>query len=176
MSYVSLQQYPVGDSHNINNGMRAADGSGDTLVLQEKAPSRGMRYLVNIQKWVSCCHKKHITTYSYAYTLKQGRAEKRRPDMHPWIYGSRVSAWIGPFSALQYLQQMGLEAKARATEEYRVNTTTCMPGTYDKKIFIDDVKAILIPTQVSWHTGRITTNHASIRSKLDDAGVERTAY
>ena len=46
MSSVSLQQYPAGDSHNINNGMRAADGSGDTLGLQEKAPSRGMRYLV----------------------------------------------------------------------------------------------------------------------------------
>ena len=26
--------------------MRAADGSGDTLGLQEKAPSRGMRHLV----------------------------------------------------------------------------------------------------------------------------------
>ena len=46
------------------------------------------------------------------------------------------------------LQQMGVEAKARATEEDRVNTTTCMPGTYDKKIFIDDEKAMLIPTQV----------------------------
>ena len=41
---LSLQQYPVGDSHNINNGMRAVDGSRDTLGLQEKAPTRGMRY------------------------------------------------------------------------------------------------------------------------------------
>ena len=47
------------------------------------------------------------------------------------------------------LQQMGVEAKARATEEDRVNTTTCMPGTYGKKTFIDDEKAMLIPTQVS---------------------------
>ena len=31
------------------------------------------------------------------------------------------------------LQQMGAEAKARATEEDRVNTNTCMPGTHDKK-------------------------------------------
>ena len=31
------------------------------------------------------------------------------------------------------LQQMGVEAKARATEEDRVYTTTCMPGIYDKK-------------------------------------------
>ena len=50
MSSVSpLQQYPVGDSHNTNNDMLAADGSGDTLRRsQEKAPSRGMLYLVNI--------------------------------------------------------------------------------------------------------------------------------
>ena len=33
---LSLRQYPVGGSHNINV-MRAADGSGDTLGLQEKA-------------------------------------------------------------------------------------------------------------------------------------------
>ena len=46
MSSVSLQQYPAGDSHNINDGRRAADGSGDTLALQENAPSRGI--LVNI--------------------------------------------------------------------------------------------------------------------------------
>ena len=43
---------------------------------------------------------------------------------------------------------MGVEAKARATED-RVNTTTCMSGTFDIKIFIDDEKAMLIPTQVS---------------------------
>ena len=47
------------------------------------------------------------------------------------------------------LQQMGVEAKTQATEEDRVNTTTCMSGTYDKKIFIDDEKAMLISTQVS---------------------------
>ena len=41
-----------------------------------------------------------------------------------------------------------MEAKARAAED-RVNTTTCMPGTYDKKIFIDDEKAMLISTKVS---------------------------
>ena len=32
------------------------------------------------------------------------------------------------------LQQMGAEAKARAIEEDRVNTTTRMPGTYDKNL------------------------------------------
>ena len=47
------------------------------------------------------------------------------------------------------LQQMDVEAEARATEEDRVNTTTCMPGTCDNKILIDDEKAMLILTQVS---------------------------
>ena len=51
------------------------------------------------------------------------------------------------------LEQMGVEAKAWATEEDRVTTTTCMPGTYDKKIIIDDdEKATLISTQVSRDT------------------------
>ena len=49
------------------------------------------------------------------------------------------------------IQQMGVEAKARAAED-RVNTTTCMPDTYDKKIFIDGEKATLIPTQLSRDT------------------------
>ena len=31
------------------------------------------------------------------------------------------------------LQQMGVEAKSRATEEDRENTTTCVSGTYGKK-------------------------------------------
>ena len=73
----------------------------ETRRSTEKAPSRGMRYLVNHTR-ISCCHKKHIITSSYAYTLKQGRAEKRRHHTHPWIYGSRVGAWLGTFSVLQY--------------------------------------------------------------------------
>ena len=56
MSCLSPQQYPVGDTHTFNNGIRAADGSGDTLGLQEKALSRGMRYLVNIT------NKFHVAT------------------------------------------------------------------------------------------------------------------
>ena len=53
-------------------------------------------------KQISCCHKKHIITYSSAYPLKQGRAEKSRHHTHPWIYGSRVGAWPGSLSVLQY--------------------------------------------------------------------------
>ena len=44
------------------------------------------------------------------------------------------------------LEEMGVEGKVRVTGEDRVSTTTCMPGTYDKKIFIDDERAMLIPT------------------------------
>ena len=44
------------------------------------------------------------------------------------------------------LQQMGVEAKAGATEGDRVNTTTCMPGKYDKKQNVDEEKAMLMPT------------------------------
>ena len=88
-------------------------------------------------------------TYSYAYTLKQERAEKRRYHAHSWIYGSRVGAWLGPFSVLQYATADGCggQRPGNRRKEDRVNTTTCMPGTYHKKIF-DDEKAMLIPTQI----------------------------
>ena len=52
------------------------------------------------------------------------------------------------FSVLQYATADGVEAVAQVKED-RVNTTTCMPGTYVKNIFIDDEKAMLIPNQVS---------------------------
>ena len=63
---------------------------------------------------------------------------------------AHVSA-LGLVFLLYYsmLQQMGVEAKAWATKEDWVNTTACMPGTYDQKIFIDDKKTMLIPTQVA---------------------------
>ena len=69
--------------------------------------------------------------------------------MHPWMYGSRVGAWLGPLVYCSMLQETGVEAEARATEQDRVNTTTCVPGTYDKLIFIDNEKSMLIPTQLS---------------------------
>ena len=46
------------------------------------------------------------------------------------------------------LQQMSVEVKARATED-QVNTNTWMLDTYDKAIFIDDEKIMLIPTHIS---------------------------
>ena len=46
------------------------------------------------------------------------------------------------------LQRVGVEVKARVTGEDRVNTTTSIAGTYNRKIFIDDEKAMLIPTNV----------------------------
>ena len=60
---------------------------------------------------------------------------------HVWAIGLVILVY---FSILQH---MGVEAKARATEEDRVNTTTCMRSTYDKAIFIGDEEAMLIPTQ-----------------------------
>ena len=81
--------------------------------IEEKSPSRGMRYLVNIT------NKFHVATrntssplYSYAYPLKQGRAEKRRHHTHPWIYGSRVGAWLGPRSVLQYATADGYRGQS----------------------------------------------------------------
>ena len=55
---------------------------------------------------------------------------KTKAPKHPWIHSSRVGPWRGPFSVLQ---QMGVEAKARATEEERVNKATCTPGTYEQQ-------------------------------------------
>ena len=79
------------------------------------------------------------------------RSKKKAPHEPPmdlWLTCRRL-AWSFQCIAVCYIQQMGVEAKARATEEYRVNTAKCMPATYDKKIFIDDETAMLIPTQVS---------------------------
>ena len=125
MSSVSpySKQCLVGDSHNINNDMRAADGSGDTLGLQEKAPSRGMRYLLNIT------NKFHVATRNTSsptrtHTLWNKDAQRKEG-------ATRTDGSMTHVSALDLvlLQQMGVEAKARATEEDRVNTTTCMSGT-----------------------------------------------
>ena len=66
--------------------------------------------------------------------------------MDLWLTRRRLAWSFFVYSSM--LQQMGVEAKARATDD-RVNTTTYMPGTYDKKIFIDDEKAMPIPAQVS---------------------------
>ena len=75
------------------------------------------------------------------------------------------------------LQQMGVEAKARATED-RVNTTTCMPGTYDKKNLHRQRKGYA-QSPPKFHVTYGADNNksqASIRSKLDDVvGVQRAA-
>ena len=71
--------------------------------------------------------------------------------MHQRTHGSmdHVSALgLAVLVCYSMLQQMGVEAKARAIEEDQVNTATCMPGT-NEKISIDDEMAMLIPTHVS---------------------------
>ena len=74
---------------------------------------------------------------------KEGTARTHGSVVHVSALGFVLSAYCS------MLQQMGVEAKTRATEEDRVNTTTCMPGTYDNKISIDDGKTMLIPNKVS---------------------------
>ena len=113
--------------------MRAADSSGDTLGLQEKAPSRGMRYLVK-----NITNNFHVATRNTSsptctHTLRNKDAQRKEGTTRTHASMAYVSA-LG-LVLLVYcsmLQQMGVEAKARATEEDRVNTnTSCVPGTYD---------------------------------------------
>ena len=119
----------MGDGLNINYGMRAADGSGDTLGLEEMAPSRGMWYLVNTKK------KNHVATRNTASPTRT--CKLRNNDAHRKECTTRTHGFLAHVSALglvllvycRILQLMGVEAKARATEEDRVSTTTCMPGT-----------------------------------------------
>ena len=175
---LSLQQYLLRDSHNINNGKRAADMVPETpyVGLQEKAPSRGMRYLVNITKKFHVATRNTSPLYSYAYTLEQRRAEKRRNHTHPWIYGSLVGAWLGPFSVLQYATADGCGGQSPSNRR-RSNEHDHMHAWY---ILLKNLhwrrKGHDHPhPSFSWHTRRITTNQASIPSKRCDVGVQRTA-
>ena len=102
-----------------------------------------------VSQIILSCHKKHIITYSYAYTLKQGRAEKRRHHTHPWIYGSRVGAWLGPFGVLQYATADGCGGQSPGNRKRSIEHDHMHACACDKQIFIDDEKAMLIPTQVS---------------------------
>ena len=80
-----LLQYPVGDSHNINDGMRASDGSGGMLGLQEQDPSRGMRYLVNI---TSIFHVAARSTSSPTRTHKIWNKDAQRKEGTTHTHGS----------------------------------------------------------------------------------------
>ena len=105
----------------------------DTLGLQEKTPSKGMRYLVNITNML---HVATRNTWSPTRTLKLWNKDAQRKEGTTRTHGSMAHVSALGLVLVVYctmLQQMGVEAKARETEEDRVNTTTCMPGTYDKK-------------------------------------------
>ena len=82
--------------------MRAADGSGDTLGLQEKAPSRGMRYIVKISQinFMLPQETHHHLLVRIHFETRTRREKKTQT--HPWVYGSRVGAWLSHFSVLQY--------------------------------------------------------------------------
>ena len=107
--------------------MRAADGSGDTLGLQEKAPSRGMRY--QVKNVTNTFHVATRNTSSPTRTHTLWNKDAQRKEGTTRTHGSM--AYVSPFDLVlvvcfSMLQQMGVEAKARATEEDRVNTTICM--------------------------------------------------
>ena len=72
----------MGDSHIINNGMRAADGSGDKLGLQEKSPSRGMRSVVNSTNIVHVATR-NISSPSYMDTLWNKDAQENEGTKAP---------------------------------------------------------------------------------------------
>ena len=144
--------------------MRAADGSGDTLSLQEKAPSRGMRYLAKIISLINIMlpQETHHHLLVRIHFETRTRREKKAPHAPTHGFMAHMSALgLVLIVCCSMLQQMDVEAEARATEEDRVNTTTCMPGIYDNKILIDDEKAMLIPTQVSRDT-RADNNKSSV--------------
>ena len=105
----------MGDSHNINNGMRAADGSGDTQGLQQKAPSRGMRYLVNITNKFMLPQETHHHLLVRIHFETRTRREKKAPHapMDPWLTCRRLG-WYFFVVYCSMLQLMGVEAKARA--------------------------------------------------------------
>ena len=136
---LSLLQYPVGDSHNINDGMRAADASGDTIGLQEKAPSRGMRYLVNItNKFHVATRNTSSPTRTHTLWNKDARRKEGTTRTHWFVarVSARVGAWLGPFiSVLQYATADGCGGQTpgnrrKLSEHDHIHV---MPGTYDKK-------------------------------------------
>ena len=83
--------------------------------------------------------------------------------MHPWVYGSRVGAWLGPLSVLQYAIADGCRGQSPG------NRGSCehdhMLAWYIRqKNLHRRRKGHAHPhPSFSRHTGRITTNQASIR-------------
>ena len=144
---------PVGDSHNINSDMRAAESSGDMLSLQEKAPSRGMRYLVIIIKKFLVSTRNTSSSPTRTHTLlnknaqrKEGTTRTHGSMAHMSALGLVLFVYCVCYSRWVRRPKPGQQKKIVWTRPH-----ACMSGisTYDKKIFVDDEKAMLIPTQVS---------------------------
>ena len=95
MSPVSLYSSILWVSHTVNNGMRAADGSGDTLGVQKKAPSRSMRYLVKIPQinfMLSQKIRHHLLVRIHIEkTTRRGKKAPHAP-MDLWLTCQRL-AW-----------------------------------------------------------------------------------
>ena len=137
----------MGDSHNINNGKRAADGSGDTLGMQEKAPSRGMRYLIKISQINFMLPQE---THHHLLVRIHFETRTRREKKAPWIYGSRVGAWLGPFSVLQYATADGCGGQS--------------PGNRRRSSEHDHMHACLVHTIKNLHRRR--KGHAHLHSSF----------
>ena len=151
MSSVSpYSSYPAGDSHNINNGMRVADSSGDTLGLQEKAPSRGIRYLVNVTNKF----RFHVATSTSSPTRtntlwnkdaqrKEGTARTHRSTAHVSALGLALLV----YSVWDSKWECGGQSpgnRRRSSEHDHMHAWFIR-----SKIFIDNEKAMLIPTKAS---------------------------
>ena len=136
-----------------------------------------MQYLVN-HKHISCCPNKHVMTNSYAFTLKRGRPDNRRHYTHPWIYSSRVGAWlrlfIVPGIAVYYNRWVwrpkpGLEMKIEWTRGH-ARLIHAIKNVHQRQ----NGHAHPHP-YFSWIMAWITTNQASIPSKNNVVGIQRTA-
>ena len=71
----------------------------------------------------------------YAYTLRQGRAEKRRHHTRLWIYGSRVGAWLGISAACCESHTLRADQQSTrhiAAASYRTTTTIARPTCRSK--------------------------------------------
>ena len=81
---LSLQQYPVGDSRNIHDGMRA---TGRWFRRHAKSTGEGpeQRHVVpgKCHKYISCCHKKHTINYSYVIHFETRTCREKKAPHAP---------------------------------------------------------------------------------------------
>ena len=82
----------MGDSHNTNNSMRAADGSRDAQGLQEKAPSRGMRYLVKNITFILQVATRNTSSPTRTHSLQKKDVQRKEGTTRSHRSMAHVSA------------------------------------------------------------------------------------